>query len=88
MLKINISRKVAKYLKKLPPKQAKQALKKIMALRETPFPNDSKKLVNYSFHRVDIGEYRLIYYVKKNVLNLVLLGKRNDGEIYKKLKRL
>jgi len=88
MLKINISKQVEKYLRKLPSKQAKQVAKKIISMRENPFPNDTKKLKNCDFYRVDIGEYRLIYCLVDKILNLTVLAKRNDGEVYKKLKRL
>ena len=87
MLKINISKQIEKFLQKLPSKQAKQIAKKIMALRLDPFPNDSKKIKNTDYLRVDIGEYRLIYQKNNETLNAVLLDKRNDDEIYKRFKR-
>ncbi|MGR3220499.1 MAG: type II toxin-antitoxin system RelE family toxin [Candidatus Anammoxibacter sp.] len=59
MLKINISKDVAKFLKKLPPKHGKQVAQKITALRENPKPNDSQWLKGYPYMRADIGEYRM-----------------------------
>ena len=88
MLKINFAKRTDNFLKKLPIKQAKQLAKKIMELRENPAPNDAKKLINNPYLRTDFGEYRIIYFVKKETLHIVLIGKRNDGEIYKKLRRL
>jgi len=37
-------------------------------------------------HRVDIGEYRIIYNVDGNVLKVFLIGKRNDDESYRTLR--
>ena len=54
-----------------------------------PFPHDSKKLSNGD-RRVDVGEYRIIYRfdVDAQIIEVVLIGKRNDGEVYKQLKRI
>ena len=37
--------------------------------------------------RADVGEYRIIYTVENDTLNVFVIGKRNDAEVYKKLKR-
>ena len=87
MLKINLSKDTVKFLKKLPAKQAKQIAKKIMELRENPFLNDTKKLQGVPYLRADSGEFRIIYFVKQETLHVVLVGKRNDGEVYKKMLR-
>jgi len=54
---------------------------------ENPLPNDSQEMKGYPFLRNDIGEYRIIYDVREGTLRIVLVGKRNDDEIYKKLGR-
>ncbi len=87
MLKVNFSRQAAKFIKKLPIKHAKQIAIKITELRNHPYPQDSIKLKGYSYYRVSIGEYRLIYCVEVDVLEILLIGKRNDDQVYKELKR-
>lgn len=89
MLKIDLQKDAAKFLKKLPPKHKKQIAHKIVDLCETPIPHDSKILkgTTTSFRRVDIGEYRIVYTVEKDAVHIFLIGKRNDAEVYKKLKR-
>ena len=87
MLKLNLSRQAAKFIKKLPPKQAKQIARKIVELRNNPYPHDSISLKGYPYRRTDIGEYRIIYYIEANILEILIIGKRNDDEVYKKLKR-
>lgn len=88
MLKINLSRQAAKRLKKLPEKHAKQVATKITELILNPYPQDSLKLKGYPYHRADIGEYRIIYYVEDQTLEILLIEKRNDDEVYKQLKRM
>ncbi|MEK6577686.1 MAG: type II toxin-antitoxin system RelE/ParE family toxin [Bdellovibrionota bacterium] len=89
MLKIDLSKRALKFLSKLPPKQARQLATKILELRTNPEPPDSSKLKGYdNYRRADFGEYRIVYFVQEDVLMIYLVGKRNDDEIYKQLKRL
>jgi mRNA interferase RelE/StbE len=88
MLKIDLSKRAHKFLEKLPAKQARQLTAKILSLRNNPKPQDSNKLKGYDHYlRADFGEYRITYYVNVDVLVIVLVGKRNDDEVYKQLKR-
>jgi len=60
-----------------------------MKLRVDPEPNDSKYLVNFHpYRRADVGEYRIIYRIDKTTLVILLVGKRNDDEVYRKMRRL
>jgi len=38
-----------------------------------------------SFLRADVGEFRIVYLVETDTIKIVLIGKRNDSEIYKML---
>ncbi len=87
MLAIDFSSHAIKFLKKISGKPAKQIKQKIEELRVNPYPQDSAKLVGYSYYRVDSGEYRIIYLVNGDTLEIKIAGKRNDDEVYKKLKR-
>lgn len=87
MLNIDFSSAAIKFLKKLSGKPAKQIKKKLQELRENPYPQDSSKLTGYPYHRVDSGEYRIIYILNGDTLEIKIVGKRNDDEVYKKLKR-
>jgi mRNA interferase RelE/StbE len=44
-------------------------------------------LKGYSYYRADVGEYRIVYQVEEQTLEILLIEKRNDDEIYKQLKR-
>jgi mRNA interferase RelE/StbE len=63
-------------------------MNKVLSMLENPFPNDSKNIVGSLLRRTDIGEYRIIYELENGCLNVMLIGKRNDGEVYRDVKRL
>lgn len=89
MLKIEISKRSAKFLSKVPPKQARQLATKLQELRTNPEPHDSQQLKGFApLRRADVGEYRIVYVVEADILKVALIGKRNDDEVYKQLKRL
>ena len=85
MLKLLVSKKAQKFLDDLPPKQFRQIIKKVFALLENPRPHDSEELRGYTFLRNDAGEYRIIYDVQGDTLRLIVIGKRNDEEVYRQL---
>jgi mRNA interferase RelE/StbE len=87
MLNLEITRQARDFFKNLPPKQYRQVFNKILALMENPEIHDSIKLHGYDYRRADIGEYRIIYKISGNTLQVFLIGKRNDDEIYDKLSR-
>lgn len=88
MLELDLEKRAQRFLEKLPKKHAAQIARKLLLLLEDPYPSDSKLLHGVSLHRVDSGEYRVIYRVERKTLKVYLIGKRNDGEVYRKLDRL
>ncbi len=88
MLKIEYSRQSEKILRRLPPKHGRQVATKITELSRNAYPADSASLVGAPFRRADVGEYRIIYDVQGEILQIVLVGKRNDSEVYRRLRRL
>ena len=91
MAKLDGLQTVLDFLKGLQPKIAAQIAKKVLALNVDPLPNDSKQLIGYpGYYRVDSGEYRIIYNFnpEEDLVEVILVGKRNDDEVYKKLERL
>ena len=87
-MKIILEKRAQKFLARLPVKQGRQAKDKLFALLADPFPPDSKKLKGSAFRGVDFGEYRIIYSVASDTLYIPIVGKRNDDEVYRKLKQL
>jgi mRNA interferase RelE/StbE len=91
MAKLDGLEAVLDFLKGLQPKIAAQIAKKVFALNIDPLPTDSKSLKGYpGLYRVDLGEYRIVYRfdVEADVIQILLVGKRNDDEVYKQLKQL
>lgn len=87
-LLVNTSKSSDDFLKTLPPKQFKQVFTKVWDLRCNPRPHDSIKLIGFNDkYRTDIGEYRIIYSFDDTIVNVETIGKRNDGDAYKHLKK-
>ncbi len=82
-----ISKTAKKFIEKAVEKHAKQIAIKIKELTINGHLNDSKKLKGSNYYRIDSGEYRIIYQHHENSLVVVLIGKRNDDEIYNLFKR-
>ena len=88
MRKIDLTKKARKFLNGLPAKQFRQIVKKIFSLLENPDPQDAKQLKGYPYLRTDTGEYRIIYRFDDETVYVLLVGKRNDDEVYAKLRRM
>ena len=88
MLKLNLSKQSRKFLETLVPKHARQIAVKISELRNNPRPQDTKQLKGYEdYWRAESGEYRIIYRTENETLCVVIVGKRNDDDVYQKLSR-
>jgi mRNA-degrading endonuclease RelE of RelBE toxin-antitoxin system len=83
--------RAVKFIKSLPPKHKEQVKKYILSLQNDPMPHDVRPLTGYSpYVRADVGEYRIIYIYdsEKDLITVVLVGKRNDGSVYRTMKRI
>ncbi len=89
MLKLEISKPAARFVETRQPKHQRQIIATIQALRDQPLPHDSKPLKSGEpgERRVDIGEYRVLYKVVGDTLCVMLVGKRNDDEVYRRFGR-
>ncbi len=85
--KLDITHDVLKFLRDLQAKQCKQVTLTILALGQDATPHDSAVLSYHPYHRVDIGEYRVIYRFDAETVYVAHVGKRNDDEVYRWLKR-
>ena len=86
--RIDIAKRAQKFIDQLPPKQKRQISNKILQLAGDPNPPDAKPLKGFPYMRADIGEYRIAYLFDDQVLRVPAIGKRNDDEVYRQLKRL
>jgi mRNA interferase RelE/StbE len=93
MLKIKFSKRAADFLTTLQrsqPKHAKQIARKLHDLQDKDgIVHDVKELIGMSpYKRADQGEYRIVFVVEDGTLVVELIGKRNDDEVYRQLKRV
>ena len=89
MYKLDITKAVDRFLKKLQPKQFRQVVQTILKLRVDPTPQDSKQLIGSpDYRRVDIGEFRIIYRVEGDIVKVAVAGKRNDNDAYRRFEKL
>ncbi len=89
-LVLKISRQAVRFIKTLPLKQYMQVLSTLLALMNNPETHDSKQLKGSKNgnRRADVGEYRIVYRTDGQELLVLVIGKRNDDEVYKILERL
>ena len=90
MLTCRIARDAEKAMDKMPDKPFCQVYDAIEALRIDPEPGDSKGLASNvapKRRRKDAGEYRIVYWHDDKTLYIDVVGRRNDGDVYKKAKR-
>ncbi|MBW4479050.1 MAG: type II toxin-antitoxin system RelE/ParE family toxin [Tolypothrix brevis GSE-NOS-MK-07-07A] len=85
-LALRVTKSARKDLIDLQPKFFKQVMTKILLLPENPRPQDYKQLKGYSgVYRVDSGEYRILYTISEDTIEVFRVGKRNDDEVYENL---
>ena len=88
MRKLEITRDAKKFVSDLQAKQFRQVMLKVMGLMDDPQPNDASQLKGRAdYWRADVGEYRIVYEFDADTVFVVLIGKRNDDEVYKQLER-
>jgi mRNA interferase RelE/StbE len=89
MLKLDIKRPAYDCLVELQTRQFRQVMLSIIRLTKDQYPHDSKKLTGYPYYRIDVGEFRVIYDIEgEDTVRIILVGKRNDDEVYKHLRNL
>jgi mRNA interferase RelE/StbE len=86
VLPLSLSRASARFLDTLPPKQYRQVVRRVIQLMADPRPADAERLRGYPYSRVTAGEYRVVYDVQDGLLRVLLIGKRNDDEVYRRLR--
>lgn len=89
MLPIQYTNDVVKFVKSLETKPARQIYEKMFALGQDPRPQNSTPLVAYKgYRRMRVGDFRVIYFIGTELINIVLVDARGDDEVYRSLDRL
>ena len=77
---------VLKSMKRLPKKDLRRIKKKIDGLSENlPDPTTTKMKGNNPFHRVRVGDYRIIYEIQNKVLIILIVKIGHRRDIYRNL---
>lgn len=88
MPRLVLSKQAARFLRALPVKQAHQIAVKLKMLGDAPESLPSEPLKGYApMRRLKSGEFRIIYAVEGDDIEVRLIGKRNDDDVYKALER-
>lgn len=87
-MRLKLSRQAEKFLQRIPAKHAAQIVTKINIMLREPDLMQTVELKGHEpYCRIKSGEYRVIFKIEVDLLFITLIGKRNDDEIYKRIKR-
>jgi len=82
--RVEITPAAQRELSKLPKNVQKRVDERIQALAENPRPPGSKKLEGEDgFHRIRVGDYRIVYQIKDKVLLVLVIRIGNRREVYR-----
>jgi mRNA interferase RelE/StbE len=84
--RIEVKRSAAKALKKISKSNQKRISKAIDNLAENvPNPNTTKMKGNNPFHKIRVGDYRIIYEIQDDVLLILIIKIGHRKDIYRSL---
>lgn len=84
--RVEFKRSAAKALKKIPRRHQIRIRDKIDSLsEELPAPNLSKMKGDNPFHRIRVGDYRIVYEIQDDILLILVLKIGHRKDIYRKL---
>ena len=82
--RIEVKRSAAKALKKIPKADRKRITDKIDSLAEgPPNPDTTKMKGNNPFHKIRVGDYRIIYEIQEDVLLILVVKIGHRTNIYR-----
>lgn len=84
--RIELTKSAAKTLKAIPKTAQKRIAKKIESLAESPpEPAKTKMKGDNPFHRVRVGDYRIIYEIQNEILLILILKIGHRKEVYRRI---
>lgn len=88
--KVEIEKKAKKFIKSLPRHEAIKVLEAIMGLAKEPRPRWVEKLKGIKkgdYFRISWGNYRMLYTIQDNILQVSVVDVDGRDDSYKKLNR-
>ena len=84
--RIEVKRSAAKALKKIPKADRKRIADKIDSLAESlPMPETTKMKGNNPFHKIRVGDYRIVYEIQEEILVILVVKIGHRKDIYRNL---
>lgn len=85
-----MTKQAQKALAELDAKQYRQVGSAIFGLLSNPAPHDSRPMkgARHGECRVDVGEYCIVYAAFDDRVEVLVIGKRNDDDVYKIWERM
>jgi mRNA interferase RelE/StbE len=78
MYDIEWKENVLKELEKLESPLARRIIKKVGELSENPFSKDIKRLKGCNDFRLRVGDYRIIFAIEQNTIQILKVGHRKN----------
>lgn len=83
---IEVKKSAAKALKKIPKADRKRIVDKIDSFAESPpSPDTTKMKGDNPFHKVRVGDYRIVYEIQEDVLLILVVKIGHRKDIYRNL---
>lgn len=79
---ISVKKSAIKELENVPKKELQKLVKKIQALSKEPRPQGSQKLSHMEQYRIRQGDYRVIYSIDDDNLNVYIIKVGHRKDIY------
>ncbi|OQY11405.1 MAG: hypothetical protein B6I30_06845 [Desulfobacteraceae bacterium 4572_187] len=84
--RIEVKRTVAKALKKISKSEQKRIIKAIDSLAENlPNLDTTKMKGNNPFHKIRVGDYRIVYEIQDDVLLILIVKIGHRKDVYRSL---
>ena len=80
---IEIKRSAQKEIQLLPKKDIVRIVATIQGLSENPRGHDSKKLSGHEQYRVRVGQYRILYEIRDQILLVTVVRVAHRKEVYR-----
>lgn len=83
---VEFKESAAKALKKLPKNAQRRIIEKLAGFEDAPPPVEETKLKgNNPFHRVRVGDYRIIYEIQNDILVILVIKIGHRRDVYKNI---
>jgi len=82
---IRFKSSVRKDMRRIPKASNLSILQKIQALADNPYPPGSEKLSGHAFYRIRDGQYRIVYLVNEDVVEVLIVRVAHRRSVYRGL---